>query len=162
MLHGVTSFHDEHTPIWGLSQSSSVMPMARSMARAGAREGPSVTSRLRGLIWTRRSLGVPSAMTGQRRPGAGGDGHAIPSLRRAAMRATEDRTPHTPPVLGPGRHPHDREIVRLAVPAFGALIAEPLYVLADTAIVGHIGTPQLGGLAVASSVLLTGYAVFIF
>jgi len=56
----------------------------------------------------------------------------------------------------------DREIVRLAVPAFGALIAEPLYVLADTAVVGHLGTPQLGGLAVASSVLLTGYAVFIF
>jgi putative MATE family efflux protein len=50
----------------------------------------------------------------------------------------------------------------LAVPAFGALIAEPLYVLADTAVVGHLGTPQLGGLAVASSVLLTGYAVFIF
>jgi putative MATE family efflux protein len=65
-------------------------------------------------------------------------------------------------VLWPGRHPHDREIVRLAVPAFGALIAEPLYVLADTAIVGHLGTAQLGGLAVASSVLLTLYAVFIF
>jgi putative MATE family efflux protein len=56
----------------------------------------------------------------------------------------------------------DREIIRLAVPAFGALIAEPLYVLSDTAVVGHLGTPQLGGLAVASSVLLTGYAVFIF
>ncbi|HEV7763000.1 MAG TPA: MATE family efflux transporter [Acidimicrobiales bacterium] len=65
-------------------------------------------------------------------------------------------------MLRPGRHPHDREIVRLAVPAFGALVAEPLYVLADTAIVGHIGTDQLAGLAVASSVLLTLYAVFIF
>ena len=60
------------------------------------------------------------------------------------------------------RSPHDREIAALAVPAFGALIAEPLYVLADTAVVGHLGTPQLGGLAVASSVLLTLYAVFIF
>ncbi|MGH9111570.1 MAG: MATE family efflux transporter, partial [Acidimicrobiales bacterium] len=60
------------------------------------------------------------------------------------------------------RSPHDREIATLAVPAFGALIAEPLYVLADTAVVGHLGTPQLGGLAVASSVLLTLYAVFIF
>ena len=37
MLHGVTSFHDEHTATCGLSQSSSVMPTARSMARAGAR-----------------------------------------------------------------------------------------------------------------------------
>jgi putative MATE family efflux protein len=61
-----------------------------------------------------------------------------------------------------GRSEHDRDIVRLAVPAFGALIAEPLYVLADTAVVGHIGTAQLGGLAVASSVLLTLYAVCIF
>jgi len=50
----------------------------------------------------------------------------------------------------------------LAIPAFGALIAEPLYVLTDTAVVGHLGTPQLGGLAVASTVLLTLYAVFIF
>ena len=36
MLHGVTSFHDEATPTCGLSQSSSVMPTARSIARAGA------------------------------------------------------------------------------------------------------------------------------
>jgi hypothetical protein len=31
------------------------------------------------------------------------------------------------------RSPYDREILRLAVPALGALAAEPLYVLADTA-----------------------------
>lgn len=60
------------------------------------------------------------------------------------------------------RSEFDRDILRLAVPALGSLIAEPLYILADTAVVGHLGTPQLGGLAVASSVLLTGYAVFIF
>lgn len=60
------------------------------------------------------------------------------------------------------RHPHDREIAGLAIPAFGALIAEPAYILTDTAIVGHLGTPQLGGLAVASGILLTLYAVFIF
>ncbi|MEQ8840046.1 MAG: MATE family efflux transporter [Acidimicrobiales bacterium] len=56
----------------------------------------------------------------------------------------------------------DREILRLAFPALGALIAEPLYILADTAVVGHLGTPQLGGLAIASSLLLIGHAVFIF
>ena len=44
MLQGVTSFHDEHTPICALVQSSSVIPMARNMARAGARSSPSVTS----------------------------------------------------------------------------------------------------------------------
>ena len=39
-LHGVTSFHEEATPIWGLFQSSSVMPTARSIARAGAARSP--------------------------------------------------------------------------------------------------------------------------
>ncbi len=56
----------------------------------------------------------------------------------------------------------DREIARLAFPALATLVAEPLYVLTDTAVVGHLGTPQLGGLALASTVLLTGYSVFIF
>ena len=56
----------------------------------------------------------------------------------------------------------DREIARLAVPALGALVAEPLYILADTAVVGHLGTPQLGGLALASQALLTVHALSIF
>jgi putative MATE family efflux protein len=59
---------------------------------------------------------------------------------------------------GPGRRPsraQDREILRLAVPAFFALVAEPLFVLADAAIVGHLGTPQLAGLGIAGTVLTT-------
>ena len=56
----------------------------------------------------------------------------------------------------------DREIFRLAVPALGALIAEPLYVLADTAIIGHLGTPQLSGFAIATGIVLTAYSLFIF
>jgi len=59
-------------------------------------------------------------------------------------------------------HPLDREILRLALPALGALAAEPLYVLADTAVVARMGTPQLGGLAIASTLLLTGSALFVF
>ena len=47
----------------------------------------------------------------------------------------------------------DRRIVGLAVPALGALIVEPLYNLTDTAIVGHLGRAQLGGLALATTVL---------
>lgn len=50
---------------------------------------------------------------------------------------------------------HDREILRLAVPAFGALVAEPLFLLSDSAIVGHLGTAQLGGLGVAGQALST-------
>lgn len=51
--------------------------------------------------------------------------------------------------------PHDREILRLAVPAFGALVAEPLFLLSDSAIIGHLGTAQLGGLGVAGQALNT-------
>jgi putative MATE family efflux protein len=51
------------------------------------------------------------------------------------------------------RSAYDREILRLAVPALGALAAEPLYVLADTAIVGHLGRSQLAALGAASTVL---------
>jgi putative MATE family efflux protein len=51
------------------------------------------------------------------------------------------------------RSPHDREILSLAAPALGALAAGPLYVLADTAIVGHLGTPQLAALALAGALL---------
>lgn len=42
------------------------------------------------------------------------------------------------------------------------LLAEPVYLLVDTAIVGHLGTEQLGGLAVASAILLTAYSLCIF
>jgi putative MATE family efflux protein len=60
------------------------------------------------------------------------------------------------------RSAYDREIVALALPALGALAAEPLYLLADTAIVGHLGTPQLGALALAATVLTTLVALCIF
>jgi putative MATE family efflux protein len=62
----------------------------------------------------------------------------------------------------PLRSPYDREILRLAVPALGALAAEPLYVLVDTAIVGHLGTTQLAALAIAATVMTTGFTVFNF
>lgn len=57
---------------------------------------------------------------------------------------------------------HDREILALAVPAFGALVAEPLFVMADSAIVGHLGTPQLAGLGIAAALLTTAVSIFVF
>jgi putative MATE family efflux protein len=56
----------------------------------------------------------------------------------------------------------DREILRLAVPAFGALVAEPAFLLADSAIVGHLGTLPLAGLGIAGAVLATAVGVFVF
>jgi MATE family, multidrug efflux pump len=60
------------------------------------------------------------------------------------------------------RRAQDREILRLAVPAFLALVAEPLFLLADAAIVGHLGTPQLAALGIAGAVVQTAVGLCIF
>ncbi|MFJ4336714.1 MATE family efflux transporter [Streptomyces sp. NPDC088915] len=67
-----------------------------------------------------------------------------------------------PPTPKAVRRQHDREIVSLALPAFGALVAEPLFLMVDSAIVGHLGTPQLAGLAIAAALLSTAVSVFVF
>lgn len=56
----------------------------------------------------------------------------------------------------------DREILRLAGPAFLALVAEPMFLLADAAIVGHLGTSELAGLGVAAAVLQTAIGLCVF
>ncbi|MET0446940.1 MAG: MATE family efflux transporter [Aeromicrobium sp.] len=60
------------------------------------------------------------------------------------------------------RNAADRQILAVAVPALFALLAEPLMLLADTAIIGHLGTPELGGLAAASVVLGTVVGLCVF
>lgn len=62
----------------------------------------------------------------------------------------------------PGASSVNRQILTLAVPALGALIAEPLFLLADSAIVGHLGTAPLAGLALAAGVLTTAVGLSIF
>lgn len=56
----------------------------------------------------------------------------------------------------------DRQIVALALPALGALIAEPLFLLADTALVGHLGRYALGAVAVGSTVVQTSVGLLLF
>jgi putative MATE family efflux protein len=60
------------------------------------------------------------------------------------------------------RKSQDAQILRLALPAFGSLIAEPLFLLADSAIIGRVGTTALGGLGVASQALTTLVNISIF
>jgi len=62
----------------------------------------------------------------------------------------------------PWRSPYDSEIVGLALPALGALAAEPLYLLADTAMVGHLGTEELAALAIAATLLAGTFTLFNF
>ena len=47
----------------------------------------------------------------------------------------------------------DRQILALSLGALPALAAEPLYVLVDTAVVGHLGAAELGGLAIGALLL---------
>lgn len=65
-------------------------------------------------------------------------------------------SPDPAPTVGP------REILALAVPAFVALVAEPLFLMVDAAVVGRLGVVPLAGLGAASSVLLTAAGVFVF
>lgn len=58
--------------------------------------------------------------------------------------------------------PTDRRIVALALPTLGALLAPPLFVLIDTGMVGHLGTPELAGLALASTLLTTVVGLLVF
>ena len=56
-----------------------------------------------------------------------------------------------------------RAILALAIPALGALAAEPLFILVDSAFVGHVSTAALAGLSIASTILTTvvGLAIFL-
>lgn len=56
----------------------------------------------------------------------------------------------------------DRELVGLALPAFATLIAEPLMLMVDAAVVGHVSTPALAGIGVAGNVLTVVVGLCIF
>jgi putative MATE family efflux protein len=63
----------------------------------------------------------------------------------------------------PRRHAAlDRQIAALALPALGALVAEPLFLATDTALVGHLGATSLAGLGIASTVLQTAIGLLFF
>lgn len=77
-----------------------------------------------------------------------------PRARLSGMTRTSARSTRLAPL--------DRQILSLAVPAFGALVAEPLFVLVDSALVGHLGTAELAGLTLASTLLITAVGLFVF
>lgn len=59
-------------------------------------------------------------------------------------------------------HQIDRDIRRLALPSLGSLLAEPLLVAVDSVMVGHLGTIELAGLSLASTILTTLVGLCIF
>lgn len=56
----------------------------------------------------------------------------------------------------------NRDILRLAVPALGALVAEPLFLIVDSALVGHLGVVPLAGLGIAAAILQTIVGLMVF
>jgi len=56
----------------------------------------------------------------------------------------------------------DRRIWAITLPAFAALICEPLMLMADTAIVGHLGRAELASLGAASTILSTVVGLCVF
>ena len=58
--------------------------------------------------------------------------------------------------------PLSRQILSIAVPAFGALIAEPLFLLADTAMIGRLGAAELAGVGLAAAIVQTATGLLIF
>ncbi len=100
----------------------------------------------------------PVLVEGERHLGGSGWRESVETVRPHGLGSLPDLPDEIPPSV----RGHDRDILRLAVPALGALAAEPLYILVDTAVVGHLGTPQLGGLAVAGTILTTAFFLFNF
>ncbi len=56
----------------------------------------------------------------------------------------------------------NRQVLALAIPALGALVAEPVFVLVDSVMVGHLGTGELAGLSLSSTLLQTTVGIFVF
>lgn len=71
------------------------------------------------------------------------------------MAKAEASTPHSTRGLS-------RQILGLAIPALGALIAEPLFLLADTAMIGRLGTAELAGVGLAAAIVQTATGLLIF
>ncbi|MCS4485155.1 MATE family efflux transporter [Gleimia sp. 6138-11-ORH1] len=59
-------------------------------------------------------------------------------------------------------HNLNQQILTLALPALGTLIVQPLLTTVDTAMVGHLGTSELAGLAISSTILITTFGLFVF
>lgn len=55
-----------------------------------------------------------------------------------------------------------RSIISLAIPTFGQLIAEPAFILIDTAVVGHVSDASLAGLSIGSTIILTTVGLCVF
>lgn len=89
-------------------------------------------------------------------------GDTMPAENRPSEPGNRPSDSESQPVE-PENQPLNRRILSLAVPSLGSLLAEPLMVIADSAMIGHVGTTELAGLTVGSSVnvFLVGICIFL-
>ncbi|MBK0419797.1 MATE family efflux transporter [Leucobacter sp. CSA1] len=91
-----------------------------------------------------------------------------PDQHAAAQRAGQPAAPQTDQnavqraTRRAARRDIDRRVAHLAIPALGALVAEPLFLVVDSAMVGHLGAGPLAGLAIASAILQTAVGLMVF
>jgi putative MATE family efflux protein len=84
----------------------------------------------------------------------------LPAMQHSTTSARSSGDSSAAPLLA--RTSSNREILALALLALGALMAEPLYVLVDTAIIGHLGRAPMAALGVVGVVLANVFANFNF
>src|SRR5690606_21510436 len=97
----------------------------------------------------RRGLHRARNAGGDRRRIARGSGVSAPRRAEACGHGGPAAPPEADPVADAG----PRRILGLALPTLGVLVAEPLYLLFDLAVVGRLGALALAGLAVGGLIL---------
>ena len=70
--------------------------------------------------------------------------------------------PAQQPAPAPAEKSLARQIIALALPALGALIAEPIFLLADAVIIGRLGVAELAGFGLGSALIQTVVGMMIF
>jgi putative MATE family efflux protein len=84
-----------------------------------------------------------------------------PQAAHAAAAAAALQQPATPATSSTLlRSPYDRELFALALPALLTMLLDPLMNVVDAAMVGHLGTQQLGAVSLGS--LCVSFASFLF
>ena len=97
---------------------------------------------------------TPKGDSGLTDPSDSANPHPAPPEAPAGKRGAEPGSSAGPTLT--------RRILELAVPSLGALIAQPLFTLIDSAMVGHLGTAPLAGLSLAATILQTVVGLFVF
>ena len=95
---------------------------------------------------------------------AGGAGTAVASAGTAGAASAGHGAdaPFTSPAAKLRGRELDRQILALALPALGGLVASPIFVMIDSSMVGHLGADPLAALSLASSILTTAVGLFVF